>query len=101
MSCIKKIDENPLEELPAPNKNDLLEYLEDIGLGHMIVNTPAPHEIEKDLELKKEKIQILERRVKTLQNKNGFLIHDHTRISGQLERLPMLFQLLKSKFVFR
>jgi len=38
MSCIKKIDENPLEELPAPNKNDLLDYLEDIGLGHMIVN---------------------------------------------------------------
>ena len=33
------------------------------------------------------KIAILEGRVKDLQSQNGFLIQDHTRISGQLDRL--------------
>jgi len=74
--------------------------LSDCTLMNHKRSTPAPPEIVKEIELK-ERIQILEGRVKALQNQNGFLIQDHTRISGQLERLPILFQLLKSKFVFR
>jgi hypothetical protein len=41
------------------------------------------------LELKDEIIRVLEGRVQNLQNQNGFLIQDHTRISGQLDRLLM------------
>jgi cupin superfamily acireductone dioxygenase involved in methionine salvage len=51
--------------------------------------TIAPPEILKELELKDEIIKVLEGRVKDLQNQNGFLIQDHTRISGQLDRLLM------------
>jgi hypothetical protein len=34
-------------------------------------------------------IKVFEGRVQDLQNQNGFLIQDHTRISGQLDRLLM------------
>jgi cupin superfamily acireductone dioxygenase involved in methionine salvage len=46
-------------------------------------------EIIKELEMKDRIIQVLEGRVKDLQNQNGFLIQDHNRISGQLDRLLM------------
>nr|WAH99906.1 MAG: hypothetical protein OI716_00665 [Candidatus Methanoperedens sp.]WAI00060.1 MAG: hypothetical protein OI720_00510 [Candidatus Methanoperedens sp.] len=39
--------------------------------------------------MKDEIIRILEGRVKDLQSQNSFLIQDHTRISGQLDRLLM------------
>jgi hypothetical protein len=51
--------------------------------------TNAPPEILKEIEMKNEIIQVLEGRVKDLQSQNGFLIQDHTRISGQLDRLLM------------
>lgn len=46
-------------------------------------------EILKELEMKNEIIRVLEGRVQDLQNQTGFLIQDHTRISGQLDRLLM------------
>ena len=48
-----------------------------------------PHELLTKLELKEEIIRVLEGRVKDLQSQNGFLIQDHTRLSGQLDRLLM------------
>ncbi len=52
-----------------------------------ITSTNTPPEVLKELEMKNEIIRVLEGRVKDLQNQNGFLIQDHTRISGQLDRL--------------
>lgn len=51
--------------------------------------TDEQHELLTKLELKEEIIRILEGRVKDLQSQNGFLIQDHSRISGQLDRLLM------------
>jgi hypothetical protein len=76
------------------------EYIKEILIAHLdapdthqTYTTPAPTsappEILKELELKNEIILILEGRVKDLQSQNGFLIQDHTRISGQLDRLLM------------
>jgi hypothetical protein len=44
-------------------------------------------DVAKDLDHEKEKVRILEERIKDLQTQNGFLIQDHGRISGQLDRL--------------
>ncbi len=59
-------------------------------------NITSNIDVAKDLEHEKEKtrllennIQVLEGRIKDLQSQNGFLIQDHTRISGQLDRLLM------------
>lgn len=59
-------------------------------------NITSNIDVSKDLEHEKEKtrllennIQVLEGRIKDLQSQNGFLIQDHTRISGQLDRLLM------------
>jgi len=76
------------------------EYITDILIAHLdapqqhqerttSAPTTAPPEILKELELKDEIIKVLEGRVKDLQFQNGFLIQDHTRISGQLDRLLM------------
>lgn len=46
-------------------------------------------DIAKDLEHCQEKNRILDERIKDLQAQNGFLVQDHTRISGQLDRLLM------------
>lgn len=46
-------------------------------------------ELLKELELKDEIIKVLEGRVQDLQSQNGYLIQDHTRIAGQLDRLLM------------
>ena len=51
--------------------------------------TDEQHELLTKLELKEEIIRILEGRVKDIQSQNGFLIQDHIRISGQLDRLLM------------
>lgn len=65
----------------------------DAPQTHQNVTSPAPTnappEILKEIELKNEIIRVLEGRVKDLQSQNGFLIQDHTRISGQLDRLLM------------
>jgi hypothetical protein len=46
-------------------------------------------DVAKDLEHCQEVNRILEERIKDLQEQNGFLIQDHTRITGQLDRLIM------------
>ncbi len=48
-----------------------------------------PTELLTKLEMKDEIIRVLEGRVQDLQSQNGFLIQDHTRLSGQLDRLLM------------
>jgi ribosomal protein S13 len=59
-------------------------------------NIASNIDVAKDLEHEREKnkllennIRTLEERIKDLQSQNGFLIQDHTRISGQLNRLLM------------
>jgi|SRR5450759_2738940 hypothetical protein len=49
---------------------------------------PEP-ELLKELELKDELLKSKDLTIKTLENEVGFLIQDHTRISGQLDRLLM------------
>jgi flagellar biosynthesis/type III secretory pathway chaperone len=51
--------------------------------------TSAPLELLKELELKDEIIRAKDQTIKNLENQNGFLIQDHTRLSGQLDRLLM------------
>jgi hypothetical protein len=70
----------------------LIEHL-DAPQTHQNLTSPAPTntppEILKELEMKNEIIRVLEGRVTDLQSQNGFLIQDHTRLSGQLDRLLM------------
>lgn len=70
----------------------LISHL-DAPTAHQTGTTPAPTtappEILKELDMKNEIIRVLEGRVKDLQSQNGFLIQDHIRISGQLDRLLM------------
>jgi hypothetical protein len=84
---------------------DLYQKIENDGRQKQDVVTDALElyfssssniDIAKDLEHEKEKskllesnIQVLEGRVKDLQSQNGFLIQEHTRMSGQLDRLLM------------
>lgn len=46
-------------------------------------------ELLKELELKNELLKSKDLTIKTLENEVGFLIADHTRLSGQLDRLLM------------
>jgi hypothetical protein len=67
----------------------ILDLNEQEKNNEITTDNKLSSEIINELEMKDRIIQVLEGRVKDLQNQNGFLIQDHNRISGQLDRLLM------------
>jgi hypothetical protein len=65
----------------------LEQYLISFGDSHE--KDEGRPELLKELELKNELLKSKDLTIKTLENEVGFLIQDHTRISGQLDRLLM------------
>jgi hypothetical protein len=82
-------------ELDGREKQQVVTAALELYFGSQS-NISSNIDVAKDLEHEKEKIRLLENniqalegRIKDLQSQNGFLIQDHTRISGQLDRLLM------------
>ncbi len=71
-------------EIDGRQKQDIVTAALELYFG-----SHSNIDVAKDLEHCQEKNKILEERIKDLQAQNGFLIQDHTRISGQLDRILM------------
>jgi hypothetical protein len=88
-----RIEEDLFDKVEAARGDKArTDFIREVILSYFVtksspeLNQNSP-ELLKEIELKNEIIRAKDQTIKSLENQVGFLIADHSRISGQLDRL--------------